>query len=238
MVFAREIAGRELTFGVSGKLIRNAVVMYDHQTDTLWSQFLQEAVEGELVGQRLELIAAQLTTWDAWVAEHPDTKLLDRRFGRSSGGDPYRGYYQSNSAGVLGEAVSDGRLPTKALVVGLDWGEQAQAYDFRALAQEQIVNDSYSGQQIVVTLDPQAGTQAVFNRTLADGRVLSFSPIGNLEMRDTETGSTWTRSSGVAKDGELTGTRLTQLPAFVSFWFAWTDFHPDTGLYTQAGATP
>ncbi len=238
MVFAREVAGRELTFGVSGKLIRNAVVMYDHQTDTFWSQFLQEAVEGELAGERLELIPAPLTTWAAWVERHPDTKLLDRRFGRGSGDDPYRSYYQSGSAGILGEAVPDDRLPTKTLVVGLDWGDQARAYGFRALAEEQIVNDSYSGREIVVTLDPQAGTQAVFDRTLADGRVLSFTPVGNLEMRDTQTGSTWTRVSGVAKDGELAGTRLTQLASFVSFWFAWTDFHPDTGLYGGAEATP
>jgi hypothetical protein len=35
MVFAREIQGQVLTFGVSGKLIMNAVVMYDHQTDSL-----------------------------------------------------------------------------------------------------------------------------------------------------------------------------------------------------------
>ena len=39
-MYAREIEGRELTFGVSGKLIMNALVLYDRQTDSLWSQFL------------------------------------------------------------------------------------------------------------------------------------------------------------------------------------------------------
>jgi hypothetical protein len=34
---------------VSGKLIMNALVMYDHQTNTLWSQFLIQGVKGPLV---------------------------------------------------------------------------------------------------------------------------------------------------------------------------------------------
>lgn len=42
MVFAREIDGRELTFGVSGMLIMNNLVMDDRQTDTLWSQLIGE----------------------------------------------------------------------------------------------------------------------------------------------------------------------------------------------------
>ena len=56
MVFARSIEGQELTFGVSGKLIMNAVVLYDHQTETLWSQFLAEGVQGPLTGVRMELL--------------------------------------------------------------------------------------------------------------------------------------------------------------------------------------
>ena len=43
-MYGREINGRVHTFGVSGKLIMNALVMYDHQTDTLWSQFLSRGV--------------------------------------------------------------------------------------------------------------------------------------------------------------------------------------------------
>ena len=62
MVFAREINGQELTFGVSGMLIMNAVVFYDYQTDTLWSQFKAEAVQGPLKGTKLELLPVQLTT--------------------------------------------------------------------------------------------------------------------------------------------------------------------------------
>ena len=39
-----------LTFGVSGKLVMNVMVMFDRETDTLWSQLLGEAIEGVYPG--------------------------------------------------------------------------------------------------------------------------------------------------------------------------------------------
>ena len=57
----------------------NALVMYDHQTDTLWSQFLGEGVKGPLTGKSLELLPLTHTTWDAWKSAHPDTLVLDKR---------------------------------------------------------------------------------------------------------------------------------------------------------------
>ena len=72
------------TFGVSGKLIMNAVVMYDHQSDTLWSQFLSRGVKGPLTNQALEIVPAVQTTWQQWLNLHPDTMVLDKR-GRYQG---------------------------------------------------------------------------------------------------------------------------------------------------------
>ena len=72
-MYGREINGELLTFGVSGKLIMNALVMYDHQTDTLWSQFLRRGVKGKLAGTELEVIPVTQTTWAAWL------ELQDRK---------------------------------------------------------------------------------------------------------------------------------------------------------------
>ena len=77
-MYDREINGQIHTFGVSGKLIKNALVMYDHQTNTLWSQFLRKGVKGELAGTELEVIPVTQTTWSAWKELHPDTLVLDK----------------------------------------------------------------------------------------------------------------------------------------------------------------
>ena len=86
---------------MSGKLIKNALVMYDHQSDTLWSQFLSRGVKGPLSGTSLEILPALQTTWQQWLELHPDTVVLDK-FGRYQR-DTYEGYYRGGSAGILGE---------------------------------------------------------------------------------------------------------------------------------------
>jgi len=231
MVFARNVNDQELTFGVSGKLIMNAVVLYDHQTDSLWSQFLAQAVDGPMAGTRLELVASLLTTWEAWSDEHPDTLLLDRSGGFFAGsGDQYAGYFRSQQAGILGETNPDGRVPVKELVVGLDSGATRRAYAFSDLAERPVLNDEYEGAPIVVTFDTESEAAAVFRREM-DGQLLTFRPAGRGTMQDSETGSRWSTTTGRAIDGPLAGRDLERLQSFVAFWFAWSDFYPETEVY-------
>ena len=60
-----------LTFGVSGKLIMNGLVMYDRETGTLWSQVIGQGVDGELKGVELTTIPALQTTWGAVGLDPP-----------------------------------------------------------------------------------------------------------------------------------------------------------------------
>ena len=50
-------------------------------------------------------------------------------------------------------------------------------------------------------------------------------------MVDQQTGTTWEPLTGIGISGELAGTVLRRLPTTYSFWFAWTDFYPETKLY-------
>ena len=97
-------------------------------------------------------------------------------------------------------------------------------------------HDTYDGQPIVVTFDPAAGTTAVFVR-IVEGQTLTFSMTGRLvegeiELQDLQTGSTWSGATGRARSGPLLGAQPEQIPTFLSFWFAWSDFFPDTELYS------
>jgi hypothetical protein len=51
--------------------------MYDRETDTLWSQFLGQGVDGPLEGVRLEAIPSQLISWAGWKRQYPDTSILE-----------------------------------------------------------------------------------------------------------------------------------------------------------------
>ena len=223
------------TFGVSGKLIMNAVVMYDHQSNTLWSQFLSRGVKGPLVNQALEIVPAVQTTWQQWLNLHPDTLVLDKR--GSYQGDTYEGYYSGGSKGILGEANKDKRLPSKELVLGMVVAGLAKAYPFSVISDQTVINDRFAGEDVVVTFETISESGAAFERRL-EGRTLKFEPAEEREgvalMRDLETGSLWQVLTGQAVDGPLFGQRLERLPSHYSFWFAWSDFHPETDLYGSA----
>ncbi len=207
----------------------NALVMYDHQTDSLWSQFLGQAVSGPLDGTKLEHLPSQLTTWGAWKQGYPQTLALDK--GYSGSFDPYQSYYQSGRAGILGETRRDERLFAKEFVIGVTGAGVHRAYPFRYLNDSPVLNDTFEDRSIVVTFIPENGSSAVFFST-AGGDTLTFEQASDpMSMRDTETGSVWSKQSGEAISGPLAGGRLDQFPTFVSFWFAWKDFHPDTQLY-------
>lgn len=230
-MYSRDINGEIHTFGVSGKLIMNVLVMYDHQTRTLWSQFLSRGVEGELEGVELDVIPVTQTTWGAWKELHPDTRFHDLFMA-----DPYDQYYADNNRpGVIGERNSDNRLSTKSLVVGVNIAGTPKAYPLDALESRPVLNDSVAGLDALIYFDVPSGTALVYDRAV-DGRALTFSAEPGASgvltaLVDEETGTRWMAFTGLAVEGELKGRRLERIPSHLSFWFAWTDWNPDTELF-------
>ena len=228
-MYSRIINGNEYTFGVSGKLIRNALVMYDHETDSLWSQLLGESVQGLLMGTRLEYLPAVMTTWENWRSMHPDTRAIQK--GYVGAQDPYEGYYGGTVLGAIGVQNRDDRLGDKEFVIGVELDRESAAYPFSVLNDEPVINDEIAGLPVVVAFDAEIGAGSVWERTLADGRVLEFAELRGALMRDTETGTLWDGITGQAVEGALAGDTLSPVPKTLVFWFAWFDFHPDTRLY-------
>ena len=119
--------------------------------------------------------------------------------------DPYVSYYSNSDAGILGESNRDDRLHAKELVVGVVGDAGQKAYGFRHLVESGVVNDTFEGQPILVVVDPDSGSAAVYDRTLR-GEELRFGPAdGQLHVRDEATGSTWLKTTGEAVAGELQG---------------------------------
>ncbi len=211
----------------------NALVMYDVESNTLWSQFLGQGVRGELAGTLLDTIPLTLTTWKRWVEEHPDTLALSKSRG-FYGTDSYEGYYGSNrQTGVIGQSVKDGRLENKDLVLGVGFDEGPKAYPFQVLSRNRLINDNIAGKPAVVYFGDTADTAFAFESTV-DGQRLTFMLSREDDqdiLIDDQTGSKWVPFLGVAVEGELAGANLPRIHSTYSFWFAWTDFYPDTELY-------
>jgi hypothetical protein len=163
-VYARDVNGKTLTFGVSGKLIRNSLVMFDRETGTLWSHLTGEALEGPLVGQHLQQVLSEQTTWGRWRAEHPKTLMLDVGDPTNVEFDPYHNYYRLPDAGILGRKRADDRMPVKEKVIGVRLGGAIKAYSFTALARDRVVNDLVGDAPLVVIFDGSTQSGAVYRR--------------------------------------------------------------------------
>ena len=227
-MYSRVIDGEEYSFGVSGKLIRNVLVMYDRNTGSLWSQILGEAVEGPLVGTKLEFLPAFQTTWSEWKSQHPESLALQK--GYFGVRDPYSRYYASGQTGVIGTTNYDDRLYEKEFVVGVEHEEIAVAFPFSVLNEEPVVNYLNGDTTFLVVFNDTSGTGVVFDRTHND-QTLTFELVDGLNLRDLETESLWDGLNGIAIEGPLEGTQLQRVKSTASFWFGWVDFFPETEVY-------
>jgi hypothetical protein len=159
MVFDRRLEGRVLSFGVSGLLYQSDLLMFDRETDSLWSQISAHAVTGPQRGERLALLRSRTTTWGQWKAAHPETTVLGRETGyaRDYGRGPYVGYEQSER--LYFPAPLDRRYHPKARVVGLRSADgRARVYPADELrAAGGSVRDAFAGHEVRIDIDGNGG---------------------------------------------------------------------------------
>jgi hypothetical protein len=236
MVFSRIVDDKELTFGVSGFLYNNNLVMYDHRTNTLWSQLVAEAVKGAYHGERLELFPSVMTSWGEWRERYPKTRVLSaERLGLLADDvvDPYVGYYSNGIAGLTGQADTDTALNPKELVVGLTVGEFSRAYPISEVRRLGTINDTLGEAPLLLVLDEGLESIIVFRRITGEQELTFSAAQGDGLLRDEETGSLWEITTGQAIAGPLEGQRLPRLAGPLVFWFAWSEFQPKGDVYGQ-----
>jgi hypothetical protein len=135
VAFSAMISGRESTFGVSGLLYNSDVLLYDRETESLWSQIAGKSVNGALKGADLQQLPLQHTSWQNWRQHHPDTRVLSADTGFpfiNYDRDPYAEYRRSNRL-WFPVANEDSRLRNKTWVLGVVAGGKAKAYSLRSL---------------------------------------------------------------------------------------------------------
>jgi hypothetical protein len=226
-VYARTVGDSTLSFGVSGMLWRDNLVMYDRETDTWWAQATGEAIRGTLRGQTLSPVASQMMTWRQWRATYPSTRVLAPPAGQERPRrDVYAGYHGSGRIGVTGRTRSAGALDAKARVLGFRVGSAAYAVTVDDRTPPVRQGDA-GGQAVLVVLTPDREGGRVFlpgTRTfVADG-----DADGRTMLKDLETGSRWDGLDGIARSGPQEGRRLDSVAAHISYWFSWHSFFPDT----------
>jgi hypothetical protein len=157
VAFSAKVAGQLTDFGVSGLLYNSDVLLYDRNTDSLWSQIMGQSISGKLVGEKLSPIPISHTTWKDWVQKYPDTLVLstDTGFSRDYARDPYAGYEQSGQLFFQVNNRAPDTYHPKERVVGLDIGGVYKAYPLIELDKygKSQFTDTINGKTIVVNWD-------------------------------------------------------------------------------------
>ncbi len=125
----------------------------------------------------------------------------------------------------------------------------ARAYPLQILTWHEIVNDQLNGVPVVVSFCPLCNTAIVYSRTM-NGEILDFGTTGrlrysNLIMYDRQQETWWQQATGEAIVGDLTGSHLQALPAFIISWQDYKNQFPtgdvlskETGFQRPYGTNP
>ena len=214
VVFDRRLAGlpggrpggRLLSFGNTGRIRHYDMVMYDHETESWWQQFLGEAIVGELVGQRLKAIPSRLESMGRFRARAPKGKLLlpDDRKARAYGTSPYVDFERGSPAFPykLPEGV---RMLDRVVVVG------DEAWTLRLVRRRRRIEAG----DLVLTWE--AGQNSIH-----DAKIIAFGrDVGNVVVQRREGGPG-------GKEGKLVDAVYD-----MAFAFAFRAFRPEGRLYTK-----
>jgi hypothetical protein len=226
-----------LSFGVSGKLADDDLVMYDRETDSEWKQSLGEAIAGPLEGTELETLPAAVVPYRRYREEYTGP-VLARPGGESEAagpGDdtepidydagPYDDYFESEGFGLDAHRGGDGRtwdrddLDPKTVVLGVEADGDALGFPLPRAADEGGVVQATVGDRDLVAF-------------VADG-IHAFEDPGyaydpaDAEGRFRADGTTWDGATGESEDGRT----LDRVPARRLFAFAWQDDHGPDAFY-------
>ncbi len=176
VAFKTVVNGQANTFGVSGLLYNSDVLMYDRNTESLWSQIKGEAIAGGASGEKLELLPVVHTTWADWKTRHPHTLVLSTETGykRDYSKTPYHAYRTSDKLMFPVSEVNH-KMGKKTLVLGVEIGGQFKAYPFPKLKQQAkggIVEDSFNGKVIQIHYNSKQNTAYA---TDSEGNLLEYA---------------------------------------------------------------
>ena len=231
LLFDRRVGDLVLDFQTSGLLIESNKIMVDVQTDTLWRHQTGVGLAGELADVELTQYPVLTTTWGEWLAEHPDSEVLDIPdpiFPDASvspeqpavaysyeAGEAYRFYYEDPDVWF---PVFDTPevFELKESVLGFVDGDDELAVQVAGLV-EAGPQVFIVGETAVAAVPTSAGA-LVYD---VGGSGLEAGPLTGIAEADSgglrlDDGSTWER-----------------VAAPQLFWFAWFGQHPSTDWWPR-----
>ena len=222
------------TFGTSGLLYNSNLIMYDRETNSLWSQMLEQSISGSEIQRIPDRLQVVETTWGTWRAMYTETLVLTEPpgFSRDYNVYPYGSFREDQNLIFPANNSDDDRLHRKERVMGINVGSSSKVYPITNFSDNiETINDTIGDMSVVAAGSSGLNFGVVFNRELEDCTTLEFVPIQDrlpVVMADNE-GNEWD-VFGTAVSGPRTGQQLQKTNSFISYWYAWTAFFPGADI--------
>lgn len=212
MVYAGTSKGDRATLGVSGRLLKGNLVMWDEETDSLWSQILGRALHGTRKGERLKMWPAVFVGFSTWTKLHPDTLVLDLE------PVPRRAWHFTTAD------LARGRVGDRTLGIGLRHGDDTVVIPLPRLQADEVVTVTVDEIPVVVVWLPDERAPLAYvapdgtagSELLLDGgRLIARGPRPR----------TWDALSGrgISPEGLAPLERFPYIPTYLA---AWRTYYP------------
>ena len=156
--------GRILTFGVSGLLYQDNLLMYDHKTESLWNQLPFQAQTGPQFKTRLDWLPSQQLRYSRWRERFPNGVVLsdDTGYNRDYTRDAYA--WVPGYDGTLTDVPTlRDELPIKEWIFGIIINGVARAYPLDVIRSDAPFMEVFEGSRLKITYDSTAGEITITN---------------------------------------------------------------------------
>lgn len=214
--------------GTSGFLYRSNKLMYDKETQSLWSTIDGTPVLGPLAGQDIKLKSypTVTTTWGEWKKRHPSTKVLSLDTGHKRNynpGEAYNAYFSTDKL-MFPVPKIDKRLRNKdeVLVIRPDnYIKDPIAISISYLKKHKIYQGKITDKHFIVIAEKDGWARAY------EVENFNFKSYKKGKLTD-ENGEVWQVSEQFILGPN--NVKFARIPSHNSFWFAWFNAHPSTRL--------
>lgn len=211
--------GEVRTFGVSGWLYLNAVLLWDSYGESFWSQIHGRALAGPEAGEALRSIQVEDTSWKDFKKRFPKAEVLKGPLGKSYKKNPYASYKKSGRAGIRpmpDDRVSERKdLKNQDVVTGFSLGDEALCVPHKEI---ELLRKN---EKVSLPLRVTVGGYEVDVHWDHDAEVVRVQ---------------WPKELAAIEDSsKKTATNKSSKPEVITlraYWFGWYAFNPKTRVMT------
>ena len=206
----------ESLFGVSGLLYGNNLILYDHETESNWSQLLLKCINGVLIKDAPIVESIIETNWKTWKTLYPNSLVLKGTSEQTS----------NNNNNSDSTPAGKERLYT---IINKD--EKSKTYNFNTFTNGNVIKDVFNNKTYLVIGNENLIVSFELSDTQKDLE-FNYSFNNTTSFFSDNEGNTWS-AFGLALSGLRKGNQLKATTSVVGFTIAIDEFYPNALTYSN-----